>query len=277
MISANGRYVAFASLATNLVPGDGNAALDVFVRDLQTSTTTLVSVSSGGVPANYGASSPSISADGRYIAFASYSDSLVAGDTNVFNSDIFVRDTLAGTTTRVSLRPDGSEIIRADSLSPSISGDGRRVVFGVYPNATGGPPPASLGANFHHGIYLRDLNTNQTILVSARPDGSPAELAYALDPAISADGRFVSFSHFEDLDANFPDELLENDGPYNDIFVRDLQAAVTHRVSLPFPGGPAEESGARPTISGDGRYVAYIDRSPARCGSAIASPTRRRS
>jgi Tol biopolymer transport system component len=107
VISANGRYVAFTSQASNLVPTDTNGALDVFVRDLQAGTTTLVSVSSGGAAANYGAYEPSISADGRYIAFESASDTLVPGDTNVFNRDIFVRDTLLGTTERVSLRPDG--------------------------------------------------------------------------------------------------------------------------------------------------------------------------
>src|SRR6185295_2774815 len=122
VISADGRYVAFTSQASNLVAGDSNGAVDVFVRDLAGGTTTIVSVSTGGAPANFGADSPAISADGRYIAFQSASSTLIVpGDTNLFNYDVFLRDTVAGTTERVSLRPDGSEIIGASSTMPSIS------------------------------------------------------------------------------------------------------------------------------------------------------------
>jgi Tol biopolymer transport system component len=256
-ISANGRYVAFSSSADNLVAGDTNGTFDVFLRDLQTGATTMVSISSGGAPANYGAYGPSISADGRYVAFVSASDSLVAGDTNVFNFDVFVRDTQVNTTVRVSVRNDGAEIVRADSMTASISADGRRVAFAVYSNALAGPPPASAGPNLHHGIYVRDLDTNQTILASARPDGTPSPFSITLDPMISGNGRFVSFASQDDLDPGFPDADLESDGPYFDVFVRDLETSTTERVSLPFPGGPAEESGSRSTISHDGRYVAY--------------------
>lgn len=258
VISANGRFVAYVSLAANIVPGDANGFPDVFVRDLQTGATSLVSVSTGGAIANSFSSDPAISADGRYIAFTSFADNLIVGDTNRFNSDVFLRDTVAGTTERVSVRPDGSEIVRADSSYPSISADGRRVAFSVGDNALGGPPPASAGPNFHEGIYVRDLTTSSTILASARPDGTPASLLVALHPMISANGRYVTFTHWEDLDPNFPDEQDENDGPYADIFVRDLQTSVTDRVSLPFPGGPAEESGFISTISANGRYVAYL-------------------
>jgi uncharacterized repeat protein (TIGR01451 family) len=258
VISASGRYVAFVSRASNLIPGDANSTFDVFVHDLQTGVTALVSVSSGGAQANYGASHPVISADGRYIAFASFSDSLVPGDTNRFNSDIFVRDITLGTTERISLRPDGSEIVGADSVVPSISADGRRIAFAVYDNTLGGPTP-QIPPNLHHGIYVRDLNTNETILVSTRPDGTPSDLLVSLNPMISANGRYVVFDNWEDLDPNFPDSAEEElmDGPFADVFVRDLQTATTRRVSLPFPGGPAEESGGAATISADGRYVAY--------------------
>ena len=140
----------------------------------------------GGGAGNGFSFNPSISADGRYIAFVSDASNLIAGDTNVFNRDIFVRDVVLGTTERVSLRPDGSEIVRADSLSPSISADGQKVAFGVYTNNLAGPPPASAGPNLHHGIYVRDRSAGTTTLASARPDGTPAELLYALQPMISA-------------------------------------------------------------------------------------------
>ena len=105
VISANGRYVAFTSIATNLVTGDGNSAPDVFVRDLFAGTTAMISLG-----ANTGADSPSISADGRYIAFQSASSTIVSGDTNLFNYDVFLRDTVAGTTERISVRSDGAEL-----------------------------------------------------------------------------------------------------------------------------------------------------------------------
>ena len=156
VISADGRYVAFVSLASNLAPlGSYNGSFAVFVRDLQANTTTLVSVSTGGAVANYGAIDPAISADGRYVVFASASDTLVPGDTNVFNYDIFVRDTFLNTTERVSLRPDGTEIVGSDSASPSISADGRRIAFVVWSNTTAGPTP-SVPSNLHHGVYVRD-------------------------------------------------------------------------------------------------------------------------
>lgn len=260
VISADGRYVAFVSVATNLVPGDANGYFDVFVRDLQTGTNALVSVSTSGAQANFGGSDPTISADGRYIAFASYSQNLVPPEANLYNTDVFVRDMLLGTTERVSVRPDGSQIIGSESMRPSISADGSRIAFMVLDNTLGGPTP-QVPPNLHKGVYVRDLNTSQTILVSVRPDGSPSERLLSLDPVISANGRYVSFTNWEDLDPNYPDSAEEDDGPFRDVFVRDLQGGITERISLPFPGGPAEESGGRATISADGRYVAYLPRS----------------
>jgi uncharacterized repeat protein (TIGR01451 family) len=271
-ISANGRYVAFVSLATNLVPGDTNGHPDVFVRDVQAGTTTRVSVSSSGGQANYGGSHPSISADGRYIAFASSAQDLVPPEMNLYNSDVFLRDTALGTTERVSVRADGSQIVGSDSFDPSISADGRRVAFVVNDNTLGGPTP-TIPTNQHEGVYVRDLITNQLILVSARPDGTPASLLISLHPAISANGRYVSFTNWEDLDPNFQDAHLENDGPYADIFVRDLQTSITERVSLPFAGGPDEESGGLSTISADGRYVAYLNENLVRIRDRVADTT----
>ena len=276
VISANGRYVAFVSWASNLVPGDANNTIDVFVRDLQTGTTTLASVSTGGVQDNFGAYNPTISADGRYVAFASSGDVLVAGgEANLFNVDVFVRDLLLGTTERVSVRPDGTQIIGADSTTPSISADGRRIAFVVWNNTLGGPTP-QVRPNLHHGVYVRDVNTSQTILVSVRPDGTPSDHLVSLDPMISANGRYVAFTNWEDLDPSHPDFAEEQllDGPFADIFVRDLQTGLTHRASLPFPGGPVEESGGLATISGDGRYVAYNNNNLIRLRDRVTGTTR---
>ena len=126
-LSADGRYVAFASQASNLVTGDTNGTSDVFVRDRQTGATTRVSVDSSGTQGNNGSAEPSLSADGRYVAFTSQADNLVTGDTNG-KADVFVHDRQTAQTTRVSVDSAGNQL-DFDSDSPSISGDGRFVAF----------------------------------------------------------------------------------------------------------------------------------------------------
>jgi len=126
-ISANGRYVAFSSDATNLVPRDTNGVGDVFVRDLSTGLTSREDVSTSGAQADEASSSGSISGNGRYVAFASMADNLVPGDTNRA-PDVFVRDRWARTTRRVSVTSSGAQGNGASS-SPALSADGRYVVF----------------------------------------------------------------------------------------------------------------------------------------------------
>jgi Tol biopolymer transport system component len=128
-ISADGRYVTFVSGASNLVAGDTNDTSDAFVRDRVKGTTSRVSVATGGTQADSYSSSSSISGDGRYLAFDSPASNLVAGDTNGPNgSDVFVRDRVRGTTTRVSVATGGTQA-DSTSFSSSISGDGRYVAF----------------------------------------------------------------------------------------------------------------------------------------------------
>jgi hypothetical protein len=126
-ISADGRYVAFDSWASNLVSGDTNGRTDVFVHDRQTGQTTCVSVAYDGTLGNGDSISPSISADGRYVAFDSGANNLVSGDTNG-TSDIFVHDRLTGLTSLVSVASDGTQG-NSSTMSLSISADGRYVAF----------------------------------------------------------------------------------------------------------------------------------------------------
>jgi len=126
-ISADGRYVAFVSWASNLVAGDTNWQSDVFVRDRVTGATTRVSVASDGTQANGLNRTPMISADGRYVAFPSEASNLVAGDTNG-KPDVFVRDRVTGATTRVSVTNAGSQA-NGNSGRPAINADGRYVAF----------------------------------------------------------------------------------------------------------------------------------------------------
>ncbi|MEG4218273.1 calcium-binding protein, partial [Microcoleus sp. Pol14C6] len=126
-ISADGRFVAFSSDASNIVPGDTNNTGDIFVRDLLTNTTTRVSVDSAGNPGNINSFSPSISGDGRFVAFLSDASNIVPGDTNN-QTDIFVRDLLTNTTTRPFVDSAGNQGNNF-SNGPSISANGQKVAF----------------------------------------------------------------------------------------------------------------------------------------------------
>ena len=128
-ISADGRYIAFYSSASNLVSGDSNGVADAFVHDRQAGTTVRVNVTSSGLQTSggYSGAPPAISADGRYVAFESTASNLVAGDTNS-SMDIFVHDCLTGVTERASAASDGSQAVGWNRI-PSISADGRYVAF----------------------------------------------------------------------------------------------------------------------------------------------------
>jgi len=204
-ISANGRYVAFESEATNLVSGDTNNFRDIFVHDRQTGQTTRVSVASDGTQANGHSFDPSISADGRYVVFESLASNLVSGDTND-HQDIFVHDRQTGQTTRVSVASDGTQA-NDHSFDPSISADGRYVAFISFAsNLVGGdtePPilpsttslpnnPASQGRGVSSQVFVHDRQTGATTLVSVAIDGSEGN-GHSEEVSISADGRYVAF------------------------------------------------------------------------------------
>src|SRR6266508_1529397 len=129
-VSGDGRFVAFRSISSNLVPGDTNGDSDIFVRDRSAGTTERVTVTSASAQVFGFHTSPAISASGRFVAFYSESPGLVPGDTNGAG-DIFVRDRTTGTTERVNVASDGLQV-DAFSFSPSISADGRYVAFSSF-------------------------------------------------------------------------------------------------------------------------------------------------
>ena len=179
-ISADGRYVVFSSWASTLVVGDTNDRGDIFVHDRQTEETTRISVVSDGAQANDLSWSPTISADGRYMAFASLASNLVAGDTNEV-MDIFVHDRQTGETTRVSFASDGSQL-NVWSEYPTISADGRYVAFGIQ-----GSDP------YYNGrIFIHDRQTGQTKPIPSGPQGFQPNGSLR-EPSISADGRAIAF------------------------------------------------------------------------------------
>ena len=242
-ISADGRFVAFTSIASNLVPGDTNNNRDVFVRDLSTNTTTRVSVGSAANQANSLSLFPSISADGRFVAFDSYANNLVPGDTNA-KSDIFVRDLSTNTTTRVSVGSAGNQA-NEDSSSSSISADGRFVAF--WSNASNLVPGDT---NDSSDIFVRDLSTNTTTRVSVDSAGNQGT-GGSSDASISADGRFVAFS------SNASNLVPGDTNASGDIFVRDLLTNTTTRVSVDSAGNQGNDASSGGSISADGRFVAF--------------------
>jgi Tol biopolymer transport system component len=257
-ISPDGRFVAFYSYATNLVPGDTNNHRDIFVRDTLTNTITRVSVDSAGNQANEDSFSPSISTDGRFVAFESLATNLVPGDTND-NPDIFVRDTLTNTTTRVSLDSAGNQAdteLYKGSGFPSISADGRFVAF--RSNASNLVPGDT---NENYDIFVRDTLTNTTTRVSVDSVGNQANNAFlsvgrisfsgSSSPSISADGRFVAFN-------SYASNLVPGDtNNIDDIFVRDTLTNKTTRLSVDSAGNQGNRTSSEPSISADGRFVAF--------------------
>jgi Tol biopolymer transport system component len=251
-MSADGRYVAFVSLATNLVPGDPtgdtNERADIFVHDRETGQTTRVSVASGGTTQSNGSSTtPSVSADGRYVAFASSATNLVGDNDTNGQSDIFVHDRQTGETERVSVATGGAQFAVA-SYSPSISSDGRFVAFEL--EDPGLPMEKGLGRR----VFVRDRQAGTTREVSLASDGTQADSVSAT-PSISADGRYVAF-------VSLATNLVTGDTKRDtnekaDIFVHDRETGQTTRVSVAGGGTQSNGSSTTPSVSADGRYVAF--------------------
>jgi Tol biopolymer transport system component len=243
-ISADGRYVAFSSDASNLVSGDTNGTSDVFVHDRQSGQTTRVSVASDGTQGNSLSGSPSISADGRYVAFLSGASNLVSGDVNGYWDDVFVHDRQTGQTTLVSVASDGTqESLFSDQ--PSISADGRYVAFeSLASNLVSGD------TNSEWDVFVHDRQSGQTTRVSVASDGTQGNSG-SFSPSISADGRYVEFL----TDAS---NLVSGDtNGYTDVFVHDRQSGQTTRVSVASDGTQGAGSSFYAAISADGRYVAF--------------------
>lgn len=242
-ISADGRYVAFYSEATNLVSGDSNGIGDIFVYDRQNNTTSLVSVGLSGTPADNISFDASISADGRYVAFYSYASNLVSGDTNN-TSDIFVYDRQTKTTSRVSVATGGTQG-NGYSYAPSISADGRYVAF-----ESDASNLVSGDTNYSFDIFVYDRQTNKTKRISVANDGTQGN-GYSYGPSISADGRYVTFS-------SYATNLVSGDINGNsDVFVYDTQTNTISRVSINNDGTQGNGYSYGASISADGSYVAF--------------------
>jgi Tol biopolymer transport system component len=246
VLSADGRFVAFVSGASNLVPSDTNDEEDVFVHDRRTGRTERVSLGQRDVQGNRGSFDPALSADGRFVAFVSGASNLVPGDTNG-EWDVFVRDRRTGATERVSL---GKGEVQGNSWSnsPALSADGRFVAFESYAsNLVPGD------TNVRPDVFVRDRRTGATERVSLGMDGVQAN-AFSSDPVLSADGRFVAF--WSEASNLVPGDTNDEE----DVFVRDRRTGKTERVSLGPNGiqGNGDSGGIyTPALSTDGRFVAF--------------------
>ena len=247
-VSRDGRFVAFVSAASNLVPGDTNDALDVFVRDRTLGETQRVSVGSNGQQGTTPSTGGLLSADGTRVAFMSDSSNLVPRDTNR-KRDVFVRNLVAGVTRRVSVATGGSQSVWRSVLS-SISAAGRHVAF-----TANGAELTDRDAPHRHVLYVHHLRSGRTEKASVdRRGGLPNRRSFG--GALSATGRFVAFM-------SSASDLVKGDshGSTN-VFVRDLKhdrtevisvrpkgRTVKNRTSLLPPDG---------SISDDGRFIVFV-------------------
>lgn len=303
-VSADGRFVAFESEATNLVPGDTNNVFDVFVHDLLTGVTERVSVNAAGVQGDFLSARPALSADGRFVAFMSLATNLDPADTNN-KYDVYVRDRMLGVVERVSVSSSGAQVSR-DSDWPTISGDGRYVAFwseaiNLVPGDTNGVPDVFLrdrttstttrvsvasggvqgndrslyprlsrdgsrvifessasnlwpgDANGVWDVFVHEIASGLTTCVSVNPAGIPGNGGSGHLAALSADGRWACFT-------SGASDLVPGDANgYEDVFVRDLLTGITEMASVSSAGlqGNGSSGDERVTISGNARFVGF--------------------
>jgi Tol biopolymer transport system component len=246
MLSGDGRFLVFLSDASNLVAGDTSEWMDVFVYDLTANQVELISIGFDGTPANEEPSRPSISYDGRYVAYNSLASNLVISDTNA-TQDVFLYDRELDITERISVSSEEAEIEQdAFTKRPSISADGRYVIF--YSNAHALAPDCAAADTFN--VYLRDRQAGTTTLLTCGYDGYPAN-GDSEYPTLSEDGRWAAFHS----DAS---NLVEGDTNHlSDVFLYDIQNQQTFRVSVASDGSQAASYSDLAAISADGRFVGF--------------------
>jgi Tol biopolymer transport system component len=244
-ISADGRYVAFHSYANNLVSGDTNNNSDIFIKDLQTGNTQRIALGSNGTQGNGASSFPSISTNGRYVAFESNASNLVDGDTNS-STDIFITDVQTGTTKRISTATDGTQGNSFSLNPPSISGNGNFVAF-----QSSASNLVSGDSNNSYDIFVKDVQIGTTQRISVATDGTQGN-GDSRGPSFSGNGNFVAFQ-------SSASNLVSGDtNGKSDIFIRNLQTNITQRISAATDGTQGNGDSSSASLSADGRYVVFM-------------------
>jgi hypothetical protein len=241
-ISSNGRFIVFLSWANNLAPGDQNAIADLFLRDLVRGTTVMVSVNSNGVQADHGCSWANVSDDGRYVCFRSGARNLAnAGPKLLITPDVYLRDTVAGTTTLLSVTASGTY---AQASYPDISPDGQYVCFVAGDNIV------ASDNNGVDDIIIYEISTGQYSVASTAASGAQPNSDCFL-PSISADGRFVAFT------SAATNLIPGGANGWIHVYVKDRLTGAIELVSISNAGAQAIGVSSLPDISGDGRYVTF--------------------
>lgn len=231
-ISADGRYVAFVSQATNLVANDTNNSKDVFVRDTQTRHTYLISKSTGGVLSDSDSEEPCISSSGRYVTYFCFADNLVSGLTGQMPR-VFLRDTDPA---------QNKTSLVAMGVLGSVSNDGRYVAYTSLPG----------GASPWGQVYVHDMTAGTDKPVSVAPDGVTLGNRDSMLAWINDSGRYVCYT-------SKARNLVANDtNDESDVFFRDLQTNTTTRLSVAVDGLQVNRASGYGYPSSDGRYVAFL-------------------
>jgi len=269
VFSPDGTKLAFVSEATNLGPTDTNGAPDIYLRDLASGTTTLVSTNAAGTNSgNGGASGPSFSPDSRTIAFTTGANDLGPTDTNGVD-DIYIRDLVTGAYELVSVDAGGTDSANSWSWTPVFSPDGAKVAFLSDANDFGPTDSTHPGYDFPTDIYVRDLAAGTTSLVTVNASGTDSGTGnsdhqrqtsygnFSKQPIFSPDGNRIVFH-------SYANDLVTNDAPRSpfvgdiDVFVRDLAAGTTSLVSANAAGtNSGNGRSLDPAFSPDGRLVVF--------------------
>ena len=251
VISSNGRYVAFHSGASNIVPNDKNNQQDVFVYDREMQTMERISVATDGTEANHYSQNASISGDGRYVAFMSLASNLVEEKDENYQVDVFLHDRINKTTKLVSKSLDG-EAGNTKSLNPVISKNGGHIVFESFAHDL-----IKNDQNENADVFIYNLENEDIELVSITSDEQQANHGSST-PSISADGRFVVYhSAARNL---VPEDNKRSDAEewnFSDVFLRDRKLNKTELISVNLDGMPGNHPSFHASISGDGRHVAF--------------------
>jgi Tol biopolymer transport system component len=252
VLSVDGRFVAFLSNMTNLVANVISNGFHVYLRDTVAGTTAVLDADTNGVASSdqYG-NAPSISADGRWVAFASPDGGLVPQDSNRA-LDVFVHDTASGTNELVSCREPAAFSVAGNGFSSlsqlSLTPNGRWLVFSSYADDL-----VTNDFNHEQDVFVRDLVGGTTALVSVGLNGNSALGGGSASPVISTNGRLVAFaSTATNLAPNYTNQ-------FGDVFIRDLLAGTNSLVSVSVDGvNPGHGGSFAPAMSQDGRYVAFL-------------------
>lgn len=242
-LSADGRFIAYESLADNLAEGDDNQTWDIYLYDHQTDSTTWVSRGLEGAAGNDQSVTPVLSDNGRFLVFVSLASNLVPDDTNG-KSDVFLYDHALGTLQRVSVSSTGEQANGTNRYA-TISGNGRYVAYQSMASNL-----ASGTAGGYYNIFGYDRISGETMLISRTPAGIAGN-DESQRPALSTNGRYITFESWAS------DLVRDDNNNYSDVFVFDRGMSTMELASVNTAGQQANHVSGTAAISGDGRFVSF--------------------